>query len=184
MPTDPYVPRRLEDQPRQRPNLAPGVSVPPAQSWHADRPGDLAPGQPVGTLFGSPGPNVGYALHLAQRAEGRIHLAAHEHRDDAVAVVAEIAMRRAARHGRAPVMSDVDFAMAVLGYDEPAGAELFEWRRLVVRGAHHDYVARRMIVDGIPGDLLDTAPEDLPRQLQALRAALRRSWTAGAVASG
>ena len=48
MPTDPFVPPNLDDEPRQEPNLAPGVHMPPAKSWRADRPGDLEAGQPTG----------------------------------------------------------------------------------------------------------------------------------------
>jgi hypothetical protein len=74
MPTDPYVPERLGDEPRQLPNLAPGVVIPPAGRWEADRPGDLVAGQPTGTLLGRPGPNVGYALTLVNRWRDRFRL--------------------------------------------------------------------------------------------------------------
>ena len=67
MPTDPFVSPELTDLPRQETNLAPGVHLPAAKGWRADRPGDLVAGQPTGTLLGRPGPNVGYALTLADR---------------------------------------------------------------------------------------------------------------------
>lgn len=174
MSTDPYVPSRLEDRPRQLPNLAPGVVVPPAGSWRSNRPGDLGPGRPRGTLLGSPGPNVGYGLTLAERAADGLHLGPAERRADAVAVVGELAMRRAASFGRAPVMGDVEFAMALLGYDADAGVDVLEWRPAVVLGAHHDYVARRWVVDAVPADVLRIAPADLVEQLPGLRAALRQ----------
>ena len=66
MPTDPFVAPTLDDAPRQQPNLAPGVRYPPAKRWYADRPGDLEAGQPTGEFLGRPGPNVGYALTLAE----------------------------------------------------------------------------------------------------------------------
>src|SRR2546421_9636846 len=108
MPTDPFVPSELEDRPRQEPNLAPGVQLPAAKGWRADRPGDLVAGQPTGTLLGRPGPNVGYAVTLAGRLRDKVRIADHESLDDALAVIAELAMKRAASFGRAPTMADVE----------------------------------------------------------------------------
>src|SRR5438270_6939806 len=105
MPTDPFVSPELEDQPRQEPNLAPGVHLPAANAWKADRPGDLVAGQPTGDLLGRPGPNVGYAVLLVERLRDSVELAPHEHLDDALAVVAELAMKRAASFGRGPTMN-------------------------------------------------------------------------------
>ena len=65
---------------------AAGVALPPANDWRSDRPGDLGPDQPEGALFGRPGPNVGYAYTLAQRAKDRLRLGPFEHADDAIAV--------------------------------------------------------------------------------------------------
>src|SRR5204862_2331213 len=75
MPTDPFVPSDLEDTPRQQQNLPPGLAPPPARDWRADRPGDLAGEQPDGALLGRPGPNVGYAYTLADRARDSLRLA-------------------------------------------------------------------------------------------------------------
>ena len=69
MPTDPFVPSDPSARPRQQQNLPPGVALPPANDWRSDRPGDLGADQPEGALFGRPGPNVGYAYTLAQRAK-------------------------------------------------------------------------------------------------------------------
>ena len=108
MAADPFVAPELDDEPRQLQNLAPGVCMPPARPWYSDRPGDeVAYGQPRGRLFGVPGPNIGYALTLAQRIGERLTLAPHERLDDALAVVSELAMKRAASFGRAPVMADL-----------------------------------------------------------------------------
>jgi hypothetical protein len=178
VPTDPYVPERLEYQPRQLPNLAPGVKIPAAKAWRADRPGDLPVGQPRGHLLGDPGPNVGYALTLAERARDRMTLAPHEHPDDAVAVVAEIAMRRAASYGRAPVMTDVDVAMTLLGYQGDVPPEFVDWRTRAVHGAHHGYEARRRIVDAVPLDALRLRPDRLAAELGACRDQLRAAVAA------
>ena len=173
MPTDPFVPERLEDEPRQEPNLPPGVKMPPARSWVANRPGDIPAGWPSGKLLGSPGPNIGYALTLANRARDRFVLGPHEHPEDAIAVVAEIAMRRAALFGRAPVMPDVELGMQILGYGGDADPDFVAWRTRAVRGTRHGYSERRSLVDAIPVDVLRLVPSALPTHLQEARDALR-----------
>jgi hypothetical protein len=159
VPTDPFVAPDLDDRPRQQQNLPPGLGYPPARSWRANRPGDLGAGQhgavqPDETLRGRPGPNVGYAYTLAERAHDRFRLAPHEDIHDAVTVVAEIAMKRAAVFGRAPVMADVEVALALLGYDGSADGEFAAWRAHAVHGAAHDYPRRRALVDSVPDALL------------------------------
>jgi hypothetical protein len=173
VPTDPFVPERLDEEPRQEPNLPPGVKMPPARSWVANRPGDLPDGQPSGKLLGSPGPNVGYALTLANRLRDRFVLAPHEHSDAAVAVVAEIAMRRAALFGRAPVITDVEFGMQIMGYTGDAAPDFVEWRVRAVEGAQHNYYERRALVDAVPVDILRLAPSTLPAHLAEAREAVR-----------
>jgi hypothetical protein len=173
VPTDPFVPERIEDEPRQEPNLPPGVKMPAARQWLADRPGDLPAGQPTGKLLGSPGPNVGYALTLAHRVRDQFVLAPHEHLDDAMDVVAEVAMRRAAIFGRAPVMRDVEFGMQIMGYRGDADPGFVTWRVRAVHGAHHDYYERRALVDAIPVDILRLVPSALPAHLAEARDALR-----------
>jgi hypothetical protein len=166
--TDPFVAPGLDDLPRQEPNLAPGVHLPPATSWRADRPGDLPAGQPTGTLFGRPGPNVGYALTLAARASDRWALGSGESTDDALAVVAELAMKRAASFGRAPVMQDVDVASALLGYQDDVAPEVVAARSDAVREAAHSYERRRAIVDAVPDAVLRMPPQ-VPGLLEEFR---------------
>jgi hypothetical protein len=173
MPTDPFVPERLDEEPRQEPNLPPGVKMPAARQWVANRPGDLPAGQPAGKLLGSPGPNVGYALTLANRVRDQFAIAPHEHLDDAVAVVAEVAMRRAALFGRAPVMRDIEFGAYIMGYTGDDAPDFVAWRVRAVQGAHHNYYERRALVDAIPVDVLRLVPAALPEHLAEARAALR-----------
>ena len=146
MPTDPYVAPDLQDEPRNEPTLAPGLRVPPSRRWRSDRPGDLADGvQPSGPLFGAPGPNNGYGTTLTHRAARGFALAAHEDRHDAEAVVAALAMRRAASYGRGPVIGDVEYAATLLGYLGGAPAAFVAWRADAVEGAHHDaHVVQRV----------------------------------------
>ncbi len=159
MPTDPFVPPDPSARPRQQQNLPPGVALPPANDWRSDRPGDLGPDQPGGALFGRPGPNVGYAYTLAQRARDRLRLGPHEHAEDAVAVIAEVAGKRAARFGRAPVIGDIDCAIAVLGYDGTGSEEFVKARSALGHEASHEYRRRRAFVDAVPDTLLhDKSP--------------------------
>jgi hypothetical protein len=156
VPTDPFVPPDPSARPRQQQNLPPGVALPPANDWRSDRPGDLdlGPDQPGGALFGRPGPNVGYAYTLAQRVKDRLRLGPHEHAADAIAVIAEVAGKRAAQFGRAPVIGDIDCAIAILGYDGGGSAEFVTARSALSHEASHDYRRRRALVDAVPDALL------------------------------
>ena len=173
MPTDPFIATNLDDAPRQAQNLAPGARIPPARSWRADRPGDLHGAQPEGELLGSPGPNIGYGLTLAARARDRLALAPHEHAEDAVAVVGELAMKRAASYGRAPVMTDVECAMLVLGYQGGADPDFAQWRASAVETAGHDYARRRVFCDAVDFDALRLMPSALSSRIAEVRASLR-----------
>lgn len=154
MPTDPYVPSEIGDRPRQQQNLPPGLAPPPARDWRADRPGDLTAAPGDGALMGRPGPNVGYAYTLATRTRPRLRLSAHEHAEDVIAVVAEIAGKRAALFGRAPVIGDIDVAVVLLGYDGSADEDFVELRSRLTHDAAHDYTRRRELVDAVPEHLL------------------------------
>jgi hypothetical protein len=135
------------------------VRLPAAAGWVADRPGDLEAGQPTGALLGRPGPNVGYAVTLANRLRDRLALGAHESADDALAVVAELAMKRAASFGRAPVMPDVEIAANLLGYQGDVDPAFVDWRTATVHGVSHEYGARRELVDAVPDAVLRMPPQ-------------------------
>ena len=172
MPTDPFVPSELADRPRQQQNLPPGLAPPPARDWRADRPGDQG-GVPVdGALLGSPGPNVGYAYTLAARVKDRLELSPVEHDIDAMAVIAEIAGKRAACFGRAPVMGDIDVAISLLGYDGVADEAFVDQRSRLVHDAAHSYISRRALVDAVPDDLVKLRMADLLTRVDEWRAQL------------
>jgi len=154
--------------------------MPPAKPWHATRPGDLPAGQPHGKLLGSPGPNVGYAMTLANRVRDRLALGPHEHADDALAVVSELAMKRAASYGRAPVMHDIDVARVLLGYQGEAPTDWVEWRSRAVHGAHHHYDVRRALVDAAPLDVIRLAPDQAAAHVDEFRQQLRTATPTGA----
>lgn len=172
MATDPFVAPELDDLPRQLPNLAPGVRVPPAKAWRATRPGDLEAGQPTGALLGRPGPNVGYALSLANRMRDKLSLAPHESVDDAIAVIGELAMKRSASFGRAPVLHDIEIAASLLGYQGDVDPGFVSWRSHMTHGADHEYGVRRAIVDAVPDAVLRMPPQ-VPALLEESRAALK-----------
>jgi hypothetical protein len=175
VPTDPYVPTTLDEVPRQEQNLAPGVHMPAPRRWQADRPGDLGALQPKGTLLGSPGPNVGYALTLTNRARDRMRLEPQEHVEDAIAIVAAIAMKRASTFGRGPTVNDVDFALELLGYLGDAPEDVKAWRPGVVRAASHEYAVRRAVVDTVSSGLLRLPIGELPEHLAIVREAMARA---------
>jgi hypothetical protein len=175
VPTDPFVAPDLDDRPRQQQNLPPGLGYPPARGWRPTRPGDqtamaIGTATPEGALRGRPGPNVGYAYTLAGRIRGRFKLGPHEHSEDAVSVVAEVAMKRAAALGRAPVMPDIELAVEILGYDGNVDDDFASWRARAVHDAAHHYPVRRAIVDSVPDMLLGTGPVgDRPTAIAAWR---------------
>lgn len=172
MPTDPFVQASSDDTPRQAQNFAPGVHMPPARGWRADRPGEVSARAVPGPLAGTPGPNVGFALTLAGRARDRFRLEPGEHAEDAIAVVAELAMKRAATFGRAPTNLDVDFAIELLGYASAAIGDVAAWRPALVRGADHDYVVRRGIADSVGVSALRLSVQELPEHLLEVRMAI------------
>jgi hypothetical protein len=157
MAVDPYVPVGPEDAPRQ------SLAIPPARGWRADRPGDIDPVVGVGCqglLFGTPGPDSGYALTLAQRFRDRIKVVEPETVGDAEALAAGLAMRRAALFGRAPVASDLEVAFTLFGWLGAPPPELPEWRRFAVAGVEHDYARRLSLIDAVPEDLLRRRAEE------------------------
>ena len=95
VPTDPTETVRKYSSPPRRPG-----------AWKADRPGDLAEGQPRGARLGTQGPDQGYVYKLLGLFDDRLHLGA-VNRDDAVAGCCAIAMRRSALFGRGPVVHDL-----------------------------------------------------------------------------
>jgi hypothetical protein len=176
VPTDPFVPADPADRPRQQQNLPPGTALPPPRHWWAARPGDRVAPQPEGRLFGRPGPNVGYAYTLAERVEDRLVLTDAEDIHDAIPVVAELAGKRAAQFGRAPVLRDVEVAIAVLGYDDASDPEFAQARTAMVYDAGHDYRRRRAAVDAVPDELLRRDPDEIGAEIYEWRRDVRERY--------
>lgn len=174
MTIDPFVAPSLDDVPRQKQNVAPGSKLPAPPRWRRGRPGDLDAAQPTGPLLGAPGPDIGYALTMAERSRDRLHLHAGEHADDALAVSAAIGMRRAALFGRAPIALDVEIALGLLGYLGDVTPEFAELRAFLVHGVSHDYATRRALVDAVPLEILAHPPSESLKHGAVVQAALRR----------
>jgi hypothetical protein len=162
MAVDPYVPTRPEDAPRR------SVAIPPASGWRSVRPGDFdaaaEPGR-KGTLFGTPGPDSGYALTLAKRFSDRITAVPPETVHDAEIVGAQVAMRRGGLFGRAPIALDVELGLTVFGWLGDAPADLVEWRRLAMAGIGHHYPRLITLVEAIPEAVIGSKPEEVRGRL-------------------
>ena len=125
--------------------------------WNADRPGDVfTDGQPHGDLFGSQGPDQGFAIKLARSFEADLQLADNEHAADVMAGCVAVALKRASAFGRAPTVHDLRCAYSIFGYLGSADPELVELRQQLFEGvAHpHHYAERRAIVDAVPTEFL------------------------------
>lgn len=125
--------------------------------WTAARPGELVgPGQPSGPMLGTQGPDLGYALKLANGMRDRLVLAEGEHADDVVAGCTAVAMKRSALFGRAPVIHDLTMAFTLFGFLDQAPDDLVAFRRPLFAevASHHHWAERRHIVDLVPADLL------------------------------
>lgn len=150
-----YVPTEPTDAPR-------AYRSPPRrpEPWMADRPGEVVGPRRTGdgdAQLGNPGPDQGYALHLARQFDGRLRLGDGEHPDDVIAGCLAVALKRASLFGRAPVVHDLTVAFGVWGYlDEDVDRELVELRRAFfaeVRNPHH-YHRQRDIADAVPAAVL------------------------------
>jgi hypothetical protein len=127
------------------------------EPWAATRPGEVVhDGQPDGPMLGNQGPDIGYALHLAESVRDQLVLAEGEHADDVLAGTVEVAMKRASVFGRAPVIHDLTFALTVFGFLSEAPDDLVEFRRPLFAEVahHHHYAERRRIADLVGEDVL------------------------------
>jgi hypothetical protein len=138
--------------------------------WTQSRPSELRSTRPPkGRLFGSPGPDQGYALKLARRFEDRVNLVPGESAEDAIAGCTAVAMRRAAGWGRAPVVHDLEFAFTLWGFFDGAPADLIGARAPLFRSASHHYTAQRDIASAVRDDALVLSPGTVAARLDDWR---------------
>ena len=148
-----YVPISAGDRVR------PAERLPAHGGWTQDRPGELRnPGAPTGTRFGSPGPDQGYGMALAERFRERLQLEPGEHAEDAEAGALAVALRRASLFGRAPVIYDLELAYTLWGYLGDAPGDLIGFRTGALKGASHDYWLQRDAVDRVADATLRMTP--------------------------
>jgi hypothetical protein len=161
-----YVPQK----PLARSDKA--YSSPPwrPDGWTPDRPGelDLPLGQqPEGDTLGVQGPDQGYAIKLANRFRGTLHLEPREHEDDALAGALGVALRRSSLFGRAPVIHDLTIALTAFGFlDASPDAALVAWRRSrfeEVSNPNHYFEAREL-AHSVPESVLRMTPAQVAEQ--------------------
>ena len=128
--------------------------------WMPGRPADIEGRQPEGERLGYQGPDQGYVLTLAARARSRVVVSNGEDVDDALRGCSLIALRRASLFGRAPVVHDLDLALALWGFLGDAPADQVAVRRELFGGvAHaHHYKEGRAIADMVPESTLRMTP--------------------------
>ena len=127
--------------------------------WTTTRPAELTvPTAPRGPSVGTPGPDSGFALRLANRHEHDLRLGEGEVAHDVLLGVALIASKRAALFGRAPCVYDVQFALGLWGFLGEVPVDQQAARRLAFSSLSHDYVAQRALVDQVPDETLRLAP--------------------------
>jgi hypothetical protein len=125
------------------------------EPWWYGRSAELrGPRQPHGRMFGFTGPDLGYALRLAQAFADKVVPGPGEHDEDLIAAGVALAMRRAASFGRAPVRGDLEVALTLLGALEPASEDLVAHRRSLIAGCAHDYRRQRLLASAVPDHVL------------------------------
>jgi hypothetical protein len=170
-----FVPITEADQVR----TARRLSVP--GHWSADRPADLAgPLRPTGVRHGTPGPDQGFAMRLARRFEGRLHLVHGEDIEDVLLGAAMLASKRAGLLGRAPCVYDLEAVFSLFGFLGPSPLpELIDERRRLFASASREYVAQRALVDAVPDETLLLSAHELSARRGEWRTLLRTAGSAG-----
>ncbi len=150
-----YVPRSVTETARTY------VSPPRRpDEWMADRPAELAEGQPDGPGLGYQGPDQGYALRLVRFFDGQLVLTEGEHASDVEAGCVVVALRRASMFGRAPVIHDLTVAFSIWGFLDAADPELVALRRPLFEGIAHPHhgAGRHRVAELIDADVLRRSP--------------------------
>jgi len=131
-------------------------------SWTTSRPAELVvPAVRGGRGVGTPGPDSGFALRLANRFAHELKLVEGESEHDVLLGVALVASKRAALFGRAPCVHDVRFALNLWGFLDQVPGDRVAERRAAFSSIAHDYVAQRRLVDAVPEETLRLSPEEV-----------------------
>ncbi|HEY9557729.1 MAG TPA: hypothetical protein VIR58_13410 [Acidimicrobiales bacterium] len=111
--------------------------------------------------YGTPAPDAGFALLLAERFADRLQLAPGEHLRDAYFAASMLAIKRASRFGRGPVITDVEIGFTLLGYLGDGSSELARWRAHDLAGIAHDYHLQRHVANLVADDVLAQPVEQI-----------------------
>jgi hypothetical protein len=107
---------------------------------------------PQGRGLGTPAPDAGYALGVAEREVAKLAFE-HEHsRHDVALGVALVAAKRAGLVGRGPTLGDVHVAMDCFALRD--GEVVDEVKARPFAGLAHSYVAQRELVDTVDASRL------------------------------
>jgi len=147
------------------------------RDWRAGRVADLhGPETPRGRELGVPGPDQGYAFLLAHTLfEDKLELTDGITAEDALVACAEVASRRAALFGRAPVAKDIELALVLFGFLGGAPADLVAWRAPLFQAAAHHYNQQRNIVGVVAEEALRLSPDGIRARLSDWRSMLKAS---------
>ena len=144
----------------QRATVRPSMRLKSAESWTKDRPAEQADGaQQLGRGFGRPGPDQGFALKLAKRFSEDFVLSEHEDAHDVIVGLAVLASKRASAFGRAPSVYDIQVAMNIFSFLEPAEPDLVTLRSALFGGLSHGYAHQQHLADAVPDAVLAMSPE-------------------------
>lgn len=148
----------VTDAERPRPALAPG----PAKGWRAGKPGIPEGPQdvPRGGTFDVTGPDAGYGLLILSRTELPD--------DDARLreVVEGLVLIRSALLGRAPIMEDIEAALAVCGYGFEPPDEVLERRLRWMAAVPHEKRPGETAVAEVDRELLVRKPAEIAERLR------------------
>jgi hypothetical protein len=150
--------------------------LPVAGEWISHRPADYKPSPHPAHRpnTGIPGPDQGYGLYLAERLRDRLEPTGPEHAEDVLSGATMIGLRRAALYGRAPVSHDIELALHLFGYLDPAPPEeLVAARQRLFSGIAHDYWQQRDLADLVPEATLRLTPAQVRDALRAVPSSWR-----------
>ena len=157
MAQQPNIQLRIEDLPR--PTAHPAAP----RRWSPKRPGELdSPEEvPWGGMYGTPGPDSGYAFRLI--ADLDVPFTERDDHHDTVAALAALASARASHFGRAPTRVDVDVALLLVGLSpdglpEAVVSQLAEDRPTWCTGIGHHPPAAQALVAAVAIDVLAAEP--------------------------
>ena len=122
------------------------------------RPGMItAPSQkPEGGLFGTPGPDTGYAMRILRKVDGDID-------DNVAAVLVSLMSARAAALGRAPIQEDLEVAKLLAGMHERLPSALADRMKRWTEAVSHERWSNRgrLAVAEVPSEQLVMKPDEL-----------------------